>query len=137
MHSGLSKITTRLSEIWSAVKRSMASRLLPLMTTANNTKMNKPSFRLDPDLRAIGKHEIGRMTKVIRDFYLSTDNPPPDNIVVFPPTLATVIGDKGLYSATVRIETRFISFSPKSHKVTIRFRLNKYGKLDPATIQYV
>lgn len=92
------------------------------------------SFHQDNDLRRVGKDQVTRVVRAVYDHYMS-DDPAPDKVIVYKPSLGQA--QNGLYQATVKIETNFISHSPKSHKVTILFRLGKNGKLDSSTIQYL
>lgn len=95
---------------------------------------NITSHQLDPDLQVLDKYDANRVGRAIWDFYM-LDRPQPSKVIIYKSTMGLTTDKK--FQASVRIETNFISFSPKAHKVTIKFRLNKYGNIDLNTLEYV
>ncbi len=87
-----------------------------------------PSLQLDAT-------QVESVIKSVRLFFLYQDNPPADQIIVYPQSVHRDALEDGFIVATVKLVKDYCG--TKSHKVNVRFNVNKQFNCLPDTLEYV
>jgi hypothetical protein len=86
------------------------------------------------DSKKMTSIQIRNIIQSLQGMYLR-DTPPPDNVIVYPDSVKPVEDEEGFYQATAKITINYVG--EKSHKVNLKFRTNKNGRVSQETISYI
>ena len=79
--------------------------------------------------------QVESVLKSVRLFFLYQDNPPADQIIVYPQSVHRDEDDTNSIVATVKLVKDYCG--AKSHKISVRFSVNKAFNCLPDTLEYV